>query len=130
MRKLLLDGGDASGIVTFDNILYFSGKLKASLFDYLACLDHVDGDIVIDECKYIEIESINVTFHLQYILLSHNLGAGILDYSNGAVHFIESEMFVPFAAAGVAAPKDGVLSDLAVAVGDNVRSGQVLFVVK
>ena len=30
----------------------------------------------------------------------------------------------------IAAPKEGVLSDLAVAVGANVKSGQVLFVVK
>ena len=30
----------------------------------------------------------------------------------------------------IAAPKDGVLSDLAVVVGDNVKSGQVLFIVK
>lgn len=30
----------------------------------------------------------------------------------------------------IAAPKDGVLSDLAVVVGDNVKSRQILFVVK
>ena len=94
MRELLLDRGDASGIVALYDIPYFPGKLEASLFDYLTGFDDIYGDVMVNECKNIKIESIDIAFNLQDILLSHYLGTCILDYRNRAVHLVEPEMLV------------------------------------
>ena len=92
--KLLLDGSDASGVPALDDILYFLGKLETSFLYYLTGLDDIYGDVVIDKSENVEIESIDITFNLQDIFLSHYLGTGILDYRNRAIHLVEPEMLV------------------------------------
>ena len=53
--KLLLDGSDAAGILTFDYIYNFLGKSKGFFLYNLAALDYVNGYVVVDESKNVKV---------------------------------------------------------------------------
>lgn len=65
----LLDGSDASGVAAFDDVFDLFGKYQFLLLYNLTVFDDVDGDVVVDECQYIQIQHIDVTFYFQNILL-------------------------------------------------------------
>lgn len=85
MGQSLLDGSDASGVAAFDDVFDLFGKYQFLFLHNLAVFDHVDGDVMVDECQYIQIQHINVTFYFQNVLLAHFSAAGVFDDSNGAV---------------------------------------------
>ena len=85
MRQLLLDGGDASWVMTMDHILDPIWKNQVLLGNDLAVLDHIHGDIMIDKGENIQVQHIDVAFNLQNILLAHLVAAGIFDDRNSAV---------------------------------------------
>lgn len=85
MGQSLLDGSDASGVAAFDDVFDLFGKYQYLLLYDLTIFDDVDGDVVVDECQYIQIQHIDVTFYFQNILFAHFSAAGVFDDSNGAV---------------------------------------------
>ena len=85
MIQLLLNGSDASGVAAFDDVFDLFGKYQLLLLYDLTVYDDVDGDVVVDECQYIQIQHIDVTFYFQNILFAHFSAAGVFDDSNGAV---------------------------------------------
>lgn len=85
MGQSLLDGSDASGVAAFDDVLDLFGKYQFFLLYDLTVFDDVDGDVVVDECQYIQIQHIDVTFYFQNILFAHFSATGVFDDSNGAV---------------------------------------------
>ena len=90
--KLLLDGGDASWVVAADNILDLSWKNQRALLDDLAGLDYIDGDVVIDKGKDVQVQCVDVTFYLEDIFFAHGLTLGVLDYGNGGVKLIKAKV--------------------------------------
>ena len=85
MGQSLLDGSDASGVAAFDDVLDLFGKYQFFLLYDLTVFDDVDGDVVVDECQYIQIQHIDITFYFQNVLFAHFSAAGVFDDSNGAV---------------------------------------------
>ena len=85
MGQSLLDGSDASGVAAFDDVFDLFGKYQFLFLHNLAVFDDIDGDVVVDECQYIQIQHIDVTFYFQNILFAHFSAAGVFDDSNGAV---------------------------------------------
>ena len=85
MGQSLFDGSDASGVAAFDDVFDLFGKYQFLLLYDLAVFDDVDGDVVVDECQYIQIQHIDVTFYFQNVLFAHFSAAGVFDDSNGAV---------------------------------------------
>lgn len=85
MGQSLLDGSDASGVAAFDDIFDLFGKYQFFFLYNLTVFDDVDGDVVVDECQYIQIQHIDVTFYFQNVLFAHFSAAGVFDDSNGAV---------------------------------------------
>lgn len=85
MGQSLLDGSDASRVAAFDDVFDLFGKYQFLLLYNLTVFDDVDGDVVVDECQYIQIQHIDVTFYFQNILFAHFSATGVFDDSNGAV---------------------------------------------
>lgn len=85
MGQSLLNGSDASGVAAFDDVFDLFGKYQYLLLYDLTIFDDIDGDVVVDECQYIQIQHIDVTFYFQNILFAHFSAAGVFDDSNGAV---------------------------------------------
>lgn len=85
MGQSLLDGSDASGVAAFDDVFDLFGKYQFFFLYDLTIFDDIDGDVVVDECQYIQIQHIDVTFYFQNILFAHFSAAGVFDDSNGAV---------------------------------------------
>ena len=85
MGQSLFDGSDASGVAAFDDVFDLFGKYQLLLLYDLTVFDDVDGDVVVDECQYIQIQHIDITFYFQNVLLAHFSAAGVFDDSNGAV---------------------------------------------
>ncbi len=92
--KLLLDGGDASWVVAADNILDLSGKYKRALLDDLAGLDYIDGDVVIDKGKDVQVQGVDVTFYLEDIFLSHGFALCVFDDGNGGIKLIQTKVLI------------------------------------
>lgn len=89
LRKLLLDGGDASGVLAMDHIGDLLGKLYGFLLNDLAILDDIDGDVVIDITENIKVYHIETAFDLQDVLAAHLAAACVLDDRYLAVKLIE-----------------------------------------
>lgn len=85
MGQSLFDGSDASGVAAFDDVFDLFGKYQFFFFYNLTVFDDVDGDVVVDECQYIQIQHIDITFYFQNVLFAHFSAAGVFDDSNGAV---------------------------------------------
>jgi len=81
----LLDGSDASGVAAFDDVFDLFGKYQFLLLYDLTVFDDVDGDVVVDECQYIQIQHIDVTFYFQNVLFAHFSAASVFDDSHSAV---------------------------------------------
>ena len=64
MWKLLLDGGDAAGVLTVDHIGETLGKLDRFLFYDLLVFDDVNGDVMVDVTKHVQIHHIEITLDL------------------------------------------------------------------
>lgn len=85
MIQFLLDGSDASGILApyhVDNLLW---KMETLLVNDLGILDNVDGDVVVNESKDVQVNEVYRAFNLHDILLAHLVALGILDDRDTAV---------------------------------------------
>ena len=83
--QFLLDGSDASGVLApyhVDNLLW---KMETLLVNDLGSLDNVDGDIVVNESKDVQVNEVYRAFNLHDILLAHLVALGILDDRDTAV---------------------------------------------
>ena len=76
------------GIRTVDHIGETLGKLDRFLFHDLLVFDDVNGDVMVDVAKHIQIHHIETTLDLQDILSSHLVAAGIFDDGNLAVQLV------------------------------------------
>ena len=64
MRKLLLDGGDASGIPALDDSGDLLGKNEASLFYDSGILYYIDGDVVVYKGENVKVKGVDVALYL------------------------------------------------------------------
>jgi hypothetical protein len=94
LRKLLLNGGDASWIVTFDYSGDFFRENQSPFFNDHAVLDNIDGDVMVDIGQYIQIKRVDVTFYLEDIFFAHGLTLGVLDDGYCGVELIKSKMVI------------------------------------
>ena len=85
MGQSLLDGSDASGVAAFDDVFDLFGKYQFLLLYDLTVFDDVDGDVVVDECQYIQIQHIDITFYFQNVLFAHFIAFRIFYDCNRAV---------------------------------------------
>ena len=94
MGQFLLDGCDASRIPAFHDVVDFPGE-NQFFFGYdLAVLYDVDGNVMIDDRKDIQIQEIDVAFNLQDILFPHFVAAGVFDDGNTAVQLIQMKILI------------------------------------
>ena len=89
MIQTLLNGSDAAGIFAFDDVRDLFWQSEDFFLHDLFILDDVDGDVVIDKTKDIQLQITNGTFHLDDVLGSHFVAAGIFDDGNGAVQLVQ-----------------------------------------
>ncbi len=94
LGQLLLDGGDAAWVVAFDDSCDLLGQFQGSLFNDLAILDYVDGDVVINVSQHIKVQGIDVALDLEDIFFAHGLTLGVLDDGNCGIQFIKSQVSV------------------------------------
>jgi len=94
MGQLLFNGGNAAGIVAFDHIFDLFGQNQLLFLNDFPVLDHIHCDIMVDKGQYIQIQHIDVAFHLQNIFFAKLSAAGILDDGYGAIQFIQLKMFI------------------------------------
>ena len=92
--QLLLNGGDASGIVAFENADDLFGHCHFLFLNDLAALDDIDGDIGIDQGYSVKAQSIGIAFHLENVLASHIVAAGVLDDRDLIVLSVEVKIMV------------------------------------
>ena len=72
--------------------LFREGQL---LFGHdLSVFDDVYRDVMVDDSQNVQIQGIDVTFHLQDVLFSHLVAAGIFDDGDGAVQLVKLQMVV------------------------------------
>lgn len=89
LGKLLLDGGDASGVLAMNDIGELLGKLYGFLFNDLAILNDIDGDVVIYITENIKVYDIEITLDLQDILAAHLIAVRVLDDRYLAIKLIQ-----------------------------------------
>ena len=94
MRKLLLNGSDASGIFALHDVLELLGQCEKLLLDNLPVFNHVYCDCLADYGKDIKVKRIDVALNFHKVLFTELSGSCILNNGNAAVEFIKSEMVV------------------------------------
>ena len=92
--QLLLNGGNAAGILTFDNIADFFRKGQCRLFYHFIVLYNIYCNIVIDKAQNIQIQLLYRAFYLDDVLSSHLIAAGVFDDGNAAVHLVQLQIFI------------------------------------
>ena len=94
MGQFLFDGCDASRIPAFHDVMDFPGETQFFFGYDLAVLYDVDGNVMIDDRKDIQIQEIDVAFNLQDILFPHFVAAGVFDDGNGTIQFVQLELVI------------------------------------
>ena len=94
LRQLLLNGGDAARICTADDSLHLLRERKGFLFDDFPVFDHIDCDVRIHKGENVQIQRIDIAFHLQDIFFAHGVAPGILNDCDCAVQLIQSEVMI------------------------------------
>lgn len=97
--ELLLDGGNASGVVAFDDIFNLLRQCQFFFLHDFSVFNHIDSDIVVNERKHIQVKHVDIAFYFQNVLFFHFIASGIFDDSHGAVQFIQLQMFINVQAA-------------------------------
>ena len=92
--QLLLNGGNAAGILTFDNIADFFRKGQCRLFYHFIVLYNIYCNIVIDKAQHIQINVINGALNFHNVLDSHLGAAGIFDNRHRTVQLVKVQVFV------------------------------------
>ena len=94
MRKLLLDRGDAARVLAGDDIDELLRKSQLFFVYDHTVPDDVDGDVMINETKYVQIELIDRAFYFNNVFFAHLVAVRIFDDRNAAVHFVQSQVFI------------------------------------
>ena len=58
--------------------------------------DNIDGDIVVNKTKGVKVNFVNRALDLDNVFFTHFVALCIFDDGNGAVEFIESQVFIDF----------------------------------
>ena len=94
VRKLLLDGGDAAGVLTFDYVYDFFGKGKGLFLYDLTAFNHVNGDVVVDKAKNLKVKHFDVAFYFQNVFFAHFIASNVFNDGYGVVNLVEAELIV------------------------------------
>ena len=90
LRQLLLNGGDAAGILAADDVGDALGQLELALFDALAVLDDVDGDAGVDVTDHVPVE-VQDAVDLDDILAAELAADDVFEQRHGAVELVKTE---------------------------------------
>ena len=90
LRQLLLNGGDAAGILAADDVGDALGQLELALFDALAVLDDVDGDAGVDIADDIPVK-VEHLVDLDDVLAAELAARNVLEQCDGAVELVKAE---------------------------------------
>ena len=90
LRQLLLNGGDAAGILAADDVGDALGQLELALFDALAVLDDVDGDAGVDIADDIPVK-VEHLIDLDDVLAAEFSARNFLEQRDGAVELVKTE---------------------------------------
>ena len=90
LRQLLLNGGDAAGILAADDVGDALGQLELALFGALAVLDDVDGDAGVDVADHVPVE-VQDAVDLDDILAAELAADDVFEQRHGAVELVEAE---------------------------------------
>ena len=90
LRQLLLNGGDAAGILAADDVGDALGQLELALFDALAVLDDVDGDAGVDIADDIPVK-VEHLVDLDDVLAAEFAARNVLEQRDGAVELVKAE---------------------------------------
>ena len=75
-----------------------AGEHKFFFILDFSVLDHVDGDVVVDHGKDIQIQGVDIALHFQDVLFSHLIAAGVLDDRYCAVQLVQFQVMIDFKA--------------------------------
>ena len=87
--QFLLNGSDASGIFTVDDIHKLFRELQVFFCYDPAVLDNVHGDAVVNKAQHIQIQLVDRAFYFNDIFLSHLIAVGIFNDGYTAVHAVK-----------------------------------------
>ena len=90
LRQLLLNGGDAAGILAADDVGDALGQLELALFDALAVLDDVDGDAGVDIADDIPVK-VEHLVDLDDVLAAELAARNVFEQRDGAVELVKAE---------------------------------------
>lgn len=90
LRQLLLNGGDAAGILAADDVGDALGQLELALFGALAVLDDVDGDAGVDIADDIPVK-VEHLVDLDDVLAAEFAARNVLEQRDGAVELVKAE---------------------------------------
>ena len=96
MRKSALYRRDAAGVGAVNDVPDFLRELQAPLFNDLTVFDDVDGNVAVDEGQDVQIQRVDVTLHLQDVLLAHLTAPGVFDDRNRAVQLVQPKIMINF----------------------------------
>lgn len=90
LRQLLLNRGDAAGVLAADDVGDALGQLELALFDALAVLDDVDGDAGIDIADDVPVK-VEHLIDLDDVLAAELAARNVLEQRDGAVELVKAE---------------------------------------
>ena len=90
LRQLLLNGGDAAGILAADDVGDALGQLELALFDALAVLDDVDGDAGVDLADDVPVK-VQHLIDLDDVLAAELAAGNVLEQRDRAVELVKAE---------------------------------------
>ena len=110
MVKFLFRGGDATGILAFQNVGQGLGQVHRLFLHQDAFLDDVDGDAGVHVAQNVQIHR-KICVDLDDVLFAHLEAARILDDGNGAIQLAQAQKLVDLHAV----PCGNMVDDKAVA---------------
>ena len=96
LLQFLLNGSDTARVFAFYHVVDLFRKRKGFLFHDLVVFNDIDGDVMVDEAQCVQVNFINGTLDLDNVLFAHLVALCIFDDGNGAVEFVESQVFIDF----------------------------------
>ena len=90
LRQLLLNGGDAAGVLAADDVGDALGQLELALFDALAVLDDVDGDAGVDIADDVPVK-VEHLIDLDDVLAAELAARNVLEQRDRAVELVKTE---------------------------------------
>ena len=93
LRQLLLNGGDAAGILAADDVGDALGQLELALFGEFAVLNDVDGDVGVDIADDVPVK-IEYPVDLDDVLAAELAAGDVFEDGNGAGELVQTEDLV------------------------------------